>query len=379
MMMFGLKFMNDVPFRAVYITGIIRDAERQKMSKSKGNVVDPLEICDRFGTDAVRFALARMGAPGTDIAVSDDLLDSYRAFATKIWNAARLIFRYVDETDRLPSLAELKQSDLSLVDRWILSRLARTIDDVNRSVEQYNLHEGSKHVYAFFWHEFCDWYLEMIKLHPEQSKRTLLYVFETALRLLHPFMPFITEELWQNLPHHGESIVIAPYPEFDPDLVNERIESHAALVQDIVVKVRNIRAEMNVDAKLSVPVRVATSDADLTKLLSEAREYVFKLAQVSQLEVVPQLSGDKLAAQAVAGGLALEVPLAGLIDVEAERARLTKALDKAQAEIAKIERTLGNASFVDRAPKDVVEENRRRLAEYQDQAAKLSEGLKRLG
>jgi valyl-tRNA synthetase len=379
MMMFGLKFMNDVPFRAVYITGIIRDAERQKMSKSKGNVVDPLEICDRFGTDAVRFALARMGAPGTDIAVSDDLLDSYRAFATKIWNAARLIFRYVDETDRLPSLAELRQSDLSLVDRWILSRLARTIDDVNRSVEQYNLHEGSKHVYAFFWHEFCDWYLEMIKLHPEQSKPTLLYVFETALRLLHPFMPFITEELWQNLPHHGESIVIAPYPEFDPELVNERIESHAALVQDIVVKVRNIRAEMNVDAKQSVPVRVATSDADLTKLLSDAREYVFKLAQVSQMEVVPQLSGDKLAAQAVAGGLALEVPLAGLIDVEAERARLTKALDKAQAEITKIERTLGNASFVDRAPKEVVEENRRRLAEYQDQAAKLSEGLRRLG
>jgi len=379
MMMFGLKFMNDVPFRAVYITGIIRDAERQKMSKSKGNVVDPLEICDRFGTDAVRFALARMGAPGTDIAVSDDLLDSYRAFATKIWNAARLIFRYVDETDRLPSLAELRQSDLSLVDRWILSRLARTIDDVNRSVEQYNLHEGSKHVYAFFWHEFCDWYLEMIKLHPEQSKPTLLYVFETALRLLHPFMPFITEELWQNLPHHGESIVIAPYPEFDPELVNERIESHAALVQDIVVKVRNIRAEMNVDAKQSVPVRVATSDADLTKLLSDARDYVFKLAQVSQMEVVPQLSGDKLAAQAVAGGLALEVPLAGLIDVEAERARLTKALDKAQAEITKIERTLGNASFVDRAPKEVVEENRRRLAEYQDQAAKLSEGLRRLG
>jgi valyl-tRNA synthetase len=379
MMMFGLKFMNDVPFSAVYITGIIRDAERQKMSKSKGNVVDPLEICDRFGTDAVRFALARMGAPGTDIALTEELLDSYRAFATKIWNAARLIFRYVDETDRLPTLQELKQSDLSLVDRWILSRLSRAIEGVNRSIEQYNLHEGARHIYSFFWHEFCDWYLEMIKLHPEQSKPTLLYVFETALRLLHPFMPFITEELWQNLPHHGESVVIAPYPEFDPELLNERVETHADLVQQIIVKVRNIRAEMNVDAKQMVTVRVAVADSDLTKILSDAREYIFKLAQVSHMEIVTQLSGDKLAAQAVAGGLALEVPLAGLIDVEAERVRLTKALEKVQSEIAKIERTLSNANFVDRAPKEVVEENRRRLAEYQDQATKLSEGLKRLG
>jgi valyl-tRNA synthetase len=378
MMMFGLKFMNDVPFRAVYITGIVRDAERQKMSKSKGNVVDPLEICDRFGTDAVRFALARMGAPGTDIAVSEELLDSYRAFATKIWNAARLIFRHVDESDRLPSVNELKQSNLSLVDRWILSRLARATERVSRSIELYNLHEGARHIYDFFKHEFCDWYLEMIKLHPEKSKPALLYVFENALRLLHPFMPFITEELWQNLPHKGESIVIAPYPEFDAELINERVESQAELLQEIVVKVRSIRAEMNIDAKQAVPVRIAADDPELTRLLSDAREYIFRLAQVNQVEIVPKLSGDKLAAQAIAGGLALEVPLAGLIDVEAERTRLTKEMEKTQREIDKLERTLSTASFVDRAPKEVVEENRRRLADYRDQASKLAEGLKRL-
>src|SRR5207302_5648809 len=302
----------------------------------------------------------------------------YRAFATKIWNAARLIFRYVDETDRLPSLAELKQSKLSLVDRWILSRFARAAERANRSIELYNLHEGARHIYDFFWHEFCDWYLEMIKLHPERSKGTLLVVFESALRLLHPFMPFITEELWQNLPHKGESIVIAPYPEFDPELIDERAESQAELIQEIVVKVRNIRAEMNVDAKQTVPVRVATEDRGITQVLSDARDYIFKLAQVSQLEIVPKLSGDKLAAQAVAGGLALEVPLAGLIDVEAERGRLKKELEKAQREIDGLERKLSNASFVDRAPKEVVEENRRRLADYKDQAAKLTEALKRL-
>jgi valyl-tRNA synthetase len=378
MMMFGLKFMKDVPFNAVYITGIVRDAERQKMSKSKGNVVDPLDICDRYGTDAVRFALARMGAPGTDIAVSEELLDSYRAFATKIWNAARFIFRYIDESDRLPSLADLKQSNLSLVDRWILSRLARATERVNRSIDLYNLHEGARHIYDFFWHEFCDWYLEMIKLHPEQSKPTLLSVFESSLRLLHPFMPFITEELWQNLPHKGESIVIAPYPEFDSQMTDDRAESQTEMIQDIIVKVRNIRSEMNVDAKQTVAVRIATEDPALKQLLSEAREYMFKLAQVNQVEIVPKLSADKLAAHAVAGGLALEVPLAGLIDIEGERARLTKDMEKVQREIDGLERKLSNASFVDRAPKEVVEENRRRLAHYQDQAGKLSEGLRRL-
>jgi valyl-tRNA synthetase len=272
----------------------------------------------------------------------------------------------------------LRKSDLSTADRWILSRLARAIDDVNNSLERYNLHEGARHVYAFFWGEFCDWYLEMIKLHPDRSKATLLYVFETSLRLLHPFMPFITEELWQNIPHRGESIVIAPYPEFEPELIDAKAERQVEIVQEIIVKVRNIRAEMNVDAKQSVPVRVATGDDGIRQLLMDSRDYIFKLAQVSSLDVVPALGDDKLAARAVAAGLSMEVPLAGLIDVEAERARLTKELEKARREIDGLERKLGNPSFVDRAPREVVAENRRRLADYRDQATKLAESLTRL-
>jgi valyl-tRNA synthetase len=240
------------------------------------------------------------------------------------------------------------------------------------------LHEASRHIYGFFWHEFCDWYLEMSKLHPERSKPVLLYVFESALRLLHPFMPFITEELWQNLPHRGESIVIAPYPESDASLLNTEAEASTELIQDIVTKVRNIRSEMNVDAKQSVSLRIATTDTEKKRLLKDASDYIFKLAQVSHLEVVDQLGGDKLAAHAVAAGLALEVPLAGLIDVEAERSRLHKELDRVRREIETIERKLSNSSFVDRAPKEVVEENRRRMSDYQDQSAKLTEGLKRL-
>jgi valyl-tRNA synthetase len=379
MMMFGLKFMNDVPFRDVYITGIIRDADRQKMSKSKGNVVDPLQLCDKYGTDAVRFALARMGAPGTDIALSEDQLESYRNFSTKIWNAARFIFRYVDDGDRLPSVAELKSSELSLADRWILARLSRAAQDTNASLEQYNLHEAARTMYRFIWHEFCDWYLEMIKLHPEKSKPVLLFVFESALRLLHPFMPFITEELWQMLPKKGESIVVTAYPEFDPALADAAAESQAEMIQDVIVKVRNIRSEMNVDAKKPVVVRIATQDPVTAALLTGARDYILRLATVSELEVVPQLSGDKLAAQAVAAGCSLEVPLADLIDHDAERARLNKELEKVQREIQGLDRKLSNASFVERAPKEVVEENRARIADYQGQAAKLKAGIERLG
>jgi len=378
MIMSGLKFMGDVPFREVYITGLIRDADKQKMSKSKGNVVDPLDICDKYGTDAVRFALARMGAPGSDIALSDDLLDGYRAFATKIWNAARLILRYVEESDRLPVYADLRGSNLGLADRWILSQLARTVEAANVSIDRYNLHEAARHIYNFFWHEFCDWYLEMVKLHPATSKPTLVYVFESALRMLHPFMPFITEELWQSIPHHGETIVLAPYPEFEPEMIDMRAEADIDLIKDVIVKVRNIRVEMNVDSKRAVSLRIATSDEETTQLLMNTRDYIFKLAQVSGLEIVPTLAEDKGAARTVAAGLPIEVPLAGLIDMEAERVRLTKELDKARREIQGLERQLSNASFVERAPRDVVDEKRRRLSDYRDQEAKLMDALNRL-
>jgi len=378
MMMFGLKFMNDVPFRAVYITGIVRDAQRQKMSKSKGNVVDPLELCDKYGTDAVRFAMTRMGAPGTDVSLSEDLLESYRNFATKIWNAARFSLRYVQDGDRVPSTEELRQLDLSLADRWVLARLNRAAQEVNGSLEQYNLHEASRTIYRFFWHEFCDWYLEMIKLHPERSKPVLLYVFESALRMLHPFMPFLTEELWQTMPHDGESIVIARYPAFDSALADAAAESQIEMIQDVIVKVRNIRSEMNVDTRRAVVVRMATEDPNVANLLNGARDYIFRLATVSQVEIVPRLQGDKLAAQAVAAGCTLEVPLEGLVDRDAEKSRLTRELEKARKEIDTLDRKLSNSSFVENAPAAVVEENRRRLKDYQDQAAKLTSALERL-
>jgi valyl-tRNA synthetase len=378
MMMFGMKFMGDVPFREVYITGMIRDAERKKMSKSKGNVVDPLEICDKYGTDAVRFAFARMGVPGTDLTLQDKQLESYKFFATKIWNAARFMYQYVDESDHLPTIEELRASNLPLVDRWILARLARATQEVRMSMEQYQLHEATRSIYRFFWDEFCSWYLEMIKLHPERSKPTLLFVFESALRLLHPFMPFITEELWQSIPHKGESIVIAPYPELESGAGDASAESDTEMIQDIITKVRNIRAEYSVDSKQAVTLRLATSDDGIVALLKAGGDYIHKLAQVSEVIVVEQLGGDKLSAQAVAAGCAIEVPLAGVIDLAAEMVRLTKLRAKALNDKSIIEKQLSNPDVVARAPAAVIEEKKRQLTELEDQIRKLTTGIDRL-
>ena len=378
MIMAGLKFAGDVPFREVYIHGLVRDAERQKLSKSQGNAGDPMLVCDEYGTDAVRFTLARLGAPGSDFILTEDQLEGYRAFSTKIWNAGRFILGSGIDSGTLLAEDEIRNADLSLADRWILSRQMRSVNDVNKALDRYFLHEAARSIYQFFWHEFCDWYLEMAKLHPEKSRPVLIHVFEKALRTLHPFMPFITEELWQRIPHNGESIVVAPYPEFEADFVDERVERDTALIQEIIVKVRNIRSEVNVDAKQFVPLRVGTEDPGIRDVLVRHEDYMLRLARVERLEVVSKLDSEGAAAQAVAGSVALEVPLAGLIDLEAEQVRLNREMEKVRREIDSLEGKLSNRKFVERAPKEVVEENRQRLSDYQTKEARLVEGLERL-
>jgi valyl-tRNA synthetase len=378
MIMGGLKFAGDVPFKEVYITGLVRDIDRQKLSKSKGNAGDPMLVCDEYGTDAVRFTLARLGAPGADFVLSEDQLEGYRAFSTKIWNAGRYILGSGAESDSLLTEDEIQLDTLSLADRWILSRQMRAVDDVNKALDRYFLHEAARSIYQFFWHEFCDWYLEMGKLHPEKSRPILIHVFEKALRTLHPFMPFITEELWQQIPHNGASIVIARYPKLRPAFVDEAVEKNAGLIQEIIVKVRNIRAEVNVEAKQFVPLRVGTEDPDIQAMLIRHGDYMKRLARVESLEVVGKLTGERAAAQAVAGAVALEVPLAGVIDFEAEQARLGREMEKVRREISTLEGKLSNKKFIDRAPKEVVAENQQRLADYQGKAVRLAEGIDRL-
>ncbi len=378
MVMAGKHFTGQAPFREVYIHGLLRDAERRKLSKSKGNAGDPMLACDHYGTDAVRFTMASLGAPGSDIILVESQLESHRAFATKIWNAARYILGHVDASARLPDGDAIRAMDLSLADRWILSRHMRAVASVNDALEGYFLHEASKSIRQFFWRDFCDWYLEMTKLHPAESRPVLLYVLESSLRLLHPFMPFLTEELWQRMPHRGESIVVADYPVPRDDLIDAASERSAELIQEIIVKVRNVRAEMNVDAKTRLPLRIAGADRATAAMLSANAAYVRRLARVDAIDFVAAPSEARAAARAVAGPVSLEIPLAGVLDLEAEQARLRREIDKVRKEIAGLERKLGNAKFVDRAPREVVEENRQRLAGYRDQESRLAEGLDRL-
>jgi valyl-tRNA synthetase len=378
MIMAGKKFTGKAPFAEVYIHGLVRDVDRQKLSKSKGNVGDPLLVCDEYGTDAVRFTLARLGAPGSDLVLAEAQLDSYRAFATKIWNAARFILGHLEEGMRPSTEDDIRSMDLSVADRWIISRYMRVVESVNESLDRYFLHEGARGLYQFFWHEFCDWYLEMTKLHPEKSRPVLGFVLEGYLRLLHPFMPFITEELWQRVPHEGESIVVAPYPAFRADLVDAGAEADVALLEEIIVKVRNIRAEMNVDVRATLPLRVAVDGAGVGEMILQNQEYVRRLARVESVEIVSALIGEKGSARAVAGSVTLEVPLSGVIDLDAERARLTRDLVRVDQQIADLDRKLSNPQFVERAPEAVVQENRQRLADYRDQAQRLRDGLARL-
>ena len=218
----------------------------------------------------------------------------------------------------------------------------------------------------------------MVKLHPEQSRPILIHVFEKALRVMHPFMPFLTEELWQRIPHDGESIVVAPYPKLRPDFLDEAVERNVGLIHEIIVKVRNIRAEVNIEAKQFVALRVGTEDPDVQAVLMRHAAYMKRLARVKSLEVVPTLTGERAAAQAVAGGVALEVPLAGVIDLEAEQARLSREMEKIRREISALEGKLSNKKFIERAPREVVEENHQRLADYQGKAVRLAEGIDRL-
>src|SRR6202140_2812441 len=279
---------DSVPFRHVYIHALVRDAERQKMSKTKGNVIDPLEIIERFGTDATRFTLAAMAAPGTDIAFSESRTDGYRAFANKIWNAARFMFMNVDRIE--PGLRPGTGSEIrshtgsgTLEDRWILSRFNRVTAEVNDALGTYRFHEAANRIYDFFWGEFCDWYLELIKPHlnfEEGADQTqarivcgnLVALFDAALRLLHPVMPFITEEIWQAI-YEGKPplkwIALAAYPQPDEEQFDLAAETEMAILQDLIVNIRNVRAELKVEPKVRVPIEIFAPETAIRAMVNQ--------------------------------------------------------------------------------------------------------------
>jgi valyl-tRNA synthetase len=356
------------------------------MSKTKGNVVDPLDVIERFGTDATRFTLAAMAAPGTDIAFNESRTDGYRAFANKIWNAARFMFMNVDRVD--PGLrpggrrdARLSISDGiagfepgSLEDRWILSRFNRVTGEVNEALRTYRFHEAANRIYDFFWGEFCDWYIEFIKPRlmesaaPETAKAAcanLVSLFEAALRLLHPIMPFITEEIWQAM-YDGrpplKSIALAAYPAADLSQIDLAAETEMAVLQDLIVSIRNLRAELKVEPKVKVPVELFTHEPAIRAMIEQNRSAIDRLAGIESLTFVAESLANRTGARGTAR-FDVHVIYERKIDVAAERERLSKELEKIEKELGNNQRQLSNEQFLAKAPAKVVDGLRTRAQE----------------
>ena len=393
MIMMGMKFMNEVPFRELYIHALVRDAERQKMSKTKGNVLDPLEITEKYGTDAVRFALAISAAPGTDIAFSSEKVESYRAFANKIWNAARFILMNLEKlpaafreqlAEGLQPLAGLglevvaAPESLALADRWIFSRLATVTRELNEALETFRFHEAAWTIYHFFWHEFCDWYLEWIKpemtrtLGPEDpcnSWANLLLVFESAIHLLHPFMPFITEELWHRLPNHGDevSISLTPFALVSERVANADAEKDFENIRSLVVAARNAKAEAGLQRE-KVGARAATEDAALMNLFNVHQQTILQLAGLESLEVV---SGGLESGTHVTSTFEFQLLYEKHVDHDAERSRLAKEREKLEAVLLRVKKQLENRNFLDRAPEEVVRKTESQRDELETQLQKV--------
>jgi len=393
MVMMGMKFIGKEPFRDVFITGTILDSQGQRMSKTKMNGVDPIDVFDKYGVDATRLTLAQIGS--TDIRWNEKQVESYRNFANKIWNAAR--FCLLNSEGAGVNEATIKQST-ALHDRWIVSRLNKTARELNAAIDSYEFHGAVQALYHFFWDDFCDWYIELTKAdvtaEQESAARTearsrLLTVLEQALRLLHPFMPYITEELWQRLPgekrlhaaYEGAepTVMLTAYPEGASELIDEAAESEMQAIIELISRVRNIRSEMNIKPGERIPIVVGVPDQNLRRVFESAREQIARLVRASEVSINDRLEAPKASARAVlTGGAELAVPLEGLIDFEQERRRLQREQEKLQAETAKLEAQLSNPNFVSRAPAERVGEVRDRIAAIAQQSAQLQQTVENL-
>ena len=414
MIMLGLHFTRTVPFRAVYLHSLVRTASGEKMSKSKGTGLDPVALNQQYGTDAMRFCLASMAAPGTDIVLSDDRLASARNFANKIWNASRFLFVNLDKFEQrgvsLDQLAAPKirvkapyaarrwpwkdffrpfRGRVGLIDGWLFARLASTIDLVNEALKNYRFHEAAQGVYQFFWGDFCDWYIEWVKPELQSAEkaravaawRNLFAALDAALRLLHPFMPFITEELWHQLPQRAgaKSIALDAFPKARTEWKNEKALEQFSLIQEAIVALRNIRAEMKVEPKKKVAAEFSSSDERARRTIESSREGILRLAALSELKVnterLPQSGG------AVRSTALFDVRIAYVaetIDVEAEEARLRKQIEGLEKAIAAKEKQLADDTFRSRAPEKVVRGLEATLAEQTTELRKLRSRLEEL-
>ena len=384
MMMMGLKFMGDVPFREVYIHALVRDAEGQKMSKSRGNVIDPLEVIEKFGTDSFRFTLAAFAAQGRDIRLSEERISGYRNFANKIWNASRFTLTYLQGYDPGKPAGE---AQLSLADQWVLSRANRTVAQVREGLDAYKFNEAASAVYQFLWHEFCDWYIELIKpaLYQDRdpgrkwvAQNVLARVLDTSLRLLHPFMPFITEEIWQNLPGVEGSIMVAEFPRLREDEIYPREEARMELIMKVIGAIRNLRSEMGIPPGKKADVILYSPREDTLSFLEESRKYMENLARTEKLDFQSGGPRPKGSATAIVEEVEIFLPLKGWFNLEEEEKRLQKELDRVFQDLSRTRGKLQNRDFVSRARPEAVEKEKEKAGALAAREAKLKESLERV-
>jgi len=385
MMMMGLHFMGEVPFYEVYLHGLVRDERGEKFSKTKGNVIDPLELIDEFGADALRFALSLLTFTGRDLKLSLKRIEDAKHFINKIWNASKFALSQLRDF----SLEDIGEGELSLADRWILSRLQNAISESGRLIEGYQFSEAGQTLYHFFWDEFCDWYIEWSKpffYRAESSKQklgaqeTIYLVLDSALRLLHPFMPFLTEEIWQALPGKKDSIMISEFPSAKAELVNSEIESMVEDLKEVASAIRTLRAENLVPLGAKVSVLILADDIETADFFLEHRLYLESPPQVNIKELRIQVGGEKPFSYVSSRIRKAEVcvDLVGLIDFDKEQARLKKEEEKYLKELARIERTLAKPGFLDKAPKEVMERHLEIKNEVQVKLDSLRANIKRL-
>ena len=385
MMMMGIKFMDKVPFEDVYIHALVRDIEGKKMSKSKGNVIDPLVIIEKYGADAFRFTLAAFAAQGRDIKLSEERIGGYRNFANKIWNASRFSLMNMEGYDE--NLIDKDRIEYTLSDKWIMSRLNRTIEQTRDALENYRFNEGAHFLYQFVWHEFCDWYIELIKPYlfdkadsklRLNTQHVLLGVLNTVLCLLHPFMPFITEEIWSKLPNSEGSITVHQYPKSDSNLIDEKAEAEMNLIIDIVGNIRNVRGEMNIPPATQVETFLYTEDQETYDKLERNKDHIKNLARIGTLSMSSDKKEYKSSATAVVDKVEIFVPLKGIIDFYEEEKRLKKESDKIEKKLILLNKKLSNEDFLSKAPPHVIEDERIENMKLIEKKRKFEEGIHRM-
>jgi len=387
MIMMGLKFTGEVPFRDVYIHALVRDEQGQKMSKSRGNVVDPLLLLDEFGADALRFTLAIFAAQGRDIVFSKNRIIGYRAFINKIWNATKFILTNLGESFEFK---EIDPQKLESFDKWILNQLNLAIKKVSGSLESYKFNEAAQAIYDFWWHEFCDWYLELTKPRiyqkegigvesSETAKQVLFCVLKKSLQLLHPFMPFVTEEIWSYLKKEDDpKIIVSAWPKESPNYNFPTEAKEALFFQDIVYKIRNIRGEMNIAPDKKADVIFKTQNQKVISLIKREEVYLQSLAKIKMITVDQNYKASETDATAVLENLEIFISLQDLIDFEAEKERLQKEMAKLELDLSKVEKKLSNQNFIKKAPSEIIAKEKEKKGNLKEALLKIQEGLKRL-